>query len=362
VGTGVTIDQVYAALAKRTKLGVAQVRTQMMMGQITAADGIDALNDVLERGKVGETARNMTGDLAQAFTELKDNIGKILKDVDFKGFIKEMQGFARLFDPMNASGKVTKAVMTAVFNTIFKVAKDVVHFLRVKILDLEIAGLRLLIFLGPQIKQFKKLWGEMKNNALIAMVASVAWNQLKGVFVAVAFSVKGLLVFVNGAMVALNMLGGAVESVMSFGDKLAKKLDMKSFGTNLIKDMIDGIKVMGAAMQDAAAGVGDSLKQGFNNAIGRHSPPKFFTDAGKDSGKAFAKGGAEEMGAGGFSKQAPAIAPQGGGRQVVIDVGGITVEITGVKGAEEAVDMFRARLTDELEKIADQLGGKLSPA
>lgn len=359
VGTGVTIDQVYASIAKRTGMGVAQVRQQMMMGQIAASTGIDALNDVLERGKVGDTARNMTGDLTQAFTELKDNIGKLLKDVDFKGFIKEMQGFARLFDPMTASGKTAKTVMTDVFNTIFKVAKDTVHFLRLRILDLEIAGLELLILLGPQIKEFKKLWSEVKNNAGVAMLATVAWTELKGAFVAAAFSVKGLLIFINGSMVALNMLGDAVSKVMNIGQELAAKLNMKQLGSDLIRDLIAGIKENVGQVKQAAGDVGASLKEGFKDSIGWHSPPKFFLDAGKASNDAFQKG-ADDGGAPQFAKQSgPALAPSGG-LSITIDMGGINVEITGVKGAEEAVDMFRARLTDELEKIADAIGGKLA--
>lgn len=359
VGTGVTVDQVYEALAKRTKMGVAQVKQQMMMGRISADQGIDALNDVLERGKVGDTAREMVGDLGQAITEISDNFKKLLKDVDYKGFIKEMQGFARLFDPMTASGKVAKTVMTDVFNTIFKVAKDTVHFLRLRILDLEIAGLELLIFLGPQIKQFKKLFAEVKNSALAAMLATVAWSELKGMFVAAAFSLKGLIMFVEGGMVAFNALSDAITKVTDVGKSIAQALDMKKLGSDLIRDLIEGIKTQMGAVKQAASDVGGSLKEGFKDAIGWHSPPKFFLDAGKESHGAFAKGyGDDAQGGGAFAKQAPQLQASGG-RAITVDIGGVTVEITGVKGAEEAVDMFRARLTDELEKIADALGGKL---
>lgn len=359
VGTGVTIDQVFAALAKRTKLGVGQVRMQMMMGQITAAQGIDALNDVLERGKVGETARNMTGDLTQAFTELKDNIGKILRDVDYKGFVKELSGFAKLFDPLQASGKTTKAVMVGVFNTIFDVAKKTIHAVRIGVLDLEIAGLRLLIFLGPQIKQFKKLWGEMKNNAAIAMVLSVAWNELKGMFVLAAFSLKGLMVFINGSMVALDLLGKSVQKVMTIGQDIANSLNMKVLGSQLMTDLIAGVREQLGAVKGAAHEVGGSIKDGFKDAIGWHSPPKFFTDAGKASKEAYRDAASEDGGVPMLGKMpTPRLqAGGGGGNTITVQV---DVEITGVKGAEEAVDMFRAKMTDVLEQIADELGGKVT--
>jgi hypothetical protein len=360
VGTGVTIDQVYGALAKRMKLNIGQVRQMMMMGQITAAEGIDALNDVIERGGIGEKGREMVGDLTQVFTEIKDNIGKILRDVDYKGFVKEMQSFAGLFDPANASGKATQKILVNAFNTIFSVAKTTVHYLKIAILDMEIAGLKLLILLAPQIKQFKKLWAEMKTNTATTTALNIAWNMLVGAGVMLAYSIKGVMVMINGAMVLWNALGDAMQYVTDTGAAIAKMfggLDMKSLGLDIIKGLVVGITGGQSLVVDALSGVAKDALKATKDTLGIASPSKEMQKLGRHTAEGFDKGVEQGGGAGGaFAKgKPPALGPApSGGINVTVNA---DISIDGAQSPKDVIDEFRARMTDTFEQIAETLRG-----
>lgn len=356
VGTGVTIDEVYGALAKRMGKNNAQIRQMMMMGQITAAQGIDALNDVIERGKVGDTARKMVGDLSQVGTEIKDNIGKILRDVDFKNFIKEVRGMARIFDPATNSGKTMKDVLVGVFNKIFAAATFAVRALKIGMLELAITSLRFIIFLTPQIKLLKENVKQLKENKSAVAVLRIAMVEFRGTIAGVAIGFKMIVGGVGALLFLWNKLSEIIDypfTKMKEGWDYVKNLDWIKLGEDLLTALADGLKSGAAKVIDAGKSVGNQLKQGFKDAIGWHSPPKFFLEGGKASADAFAKGGEDT--APSFAKQMmPAMQPARGTGNITITV---PINITGVKDAGEAIDQLESRLVDVLNKWAIQFSG-----
>jgi hypothetical protein len=162
-------------------------------------------------------------------------------------------------------------------------------------------------------------------------------------------------------MVALNLLGAAVEKVANIGKDLSEKLNLKELGTNMIQGLVQGIKENAAAVKEAVVGVATGALKSAKQTLGIASPSKEMMKIGEHTAEGFHKGVDAGGGAPGFGKQTPAIAPTGAGGTGPISIQ-VDVEITGVKGAEDAMDMFRAKMTDVFEQIADGLGGKVLPA
>lgn len=354
VGTGVTIDEVYGSLAKRLKKSTSEVRLLMMQGRVTAAQGIDALNDVIERGKIGETARNMTGDLSQAFTEVKDNFAKIMRDVDYKGFIKEISGFARMLDPATASGKTLKSVLVPAFNAIFDAGRKLVRGLKIGFLELEIAGLRLLIFLGPQIKQFKKLWGEMQKSQTVSIVLKAAWLGLKGVFVSVALAIKGTIVIINSIMMAIKGLDRVINAISNPGQELVKKWDLVGVGKRLLADLVAGLKQGADAVKGTFDAIGKGSVDALKKAWGISSPSKEAMKMREQIDAGFEKGGTGGLVA---KQQLKVDAGGGGGGALTVNVP-LTVQGGPQRMAEQLRDDIEQFIDDWLEKKALQFGGQ----
>jgi hypothetical protein len=364
IGTGVSIDEVYDALARRMTRSNAEIRSLMLAGQISASDGIDALNDVLERGKVGAAAREMVGGIEEPIREIRDNIGKLLRDVDYKGFMREVSGIPRLFDPATDSGRAMKSVLTSVFSSVFDAGTKMVRGLKIAFLELSIAGVQLLIRFAPIIIALREQWQRLKDNQIVALGLSFALDRLSMAADAVVVAMEGIGRQIVVVMQALNALDDAARYVSDVvADELhfAKRLDMRAIGQALMVDFMGGMTGGGIATAIGEA-IGSQLKRGFRDAIGWHSPPQFFLEGGEASADAFAQG-ARDMGfaAGAMAKSLPAMSPTRGGGITIHAT--MPIHIDGAQSPSAVVDEFESRATAWLQRLAiDLTGGEGSAA
>lgn len=338
---GVSYDDLSKTLATQLGKSTEETRQLLRYGRITAAQGIDALNATVTKGRIGEAARAAMYEPAKVFQSFRDNVFDLFDGFNLRPVMEELRLFADMFSKDSEAGKGLKAILDALFGGGGAGLREGVKRLRLAFIEIEISAVRMLILFAPMIRQVKAL-GESRT-AMDALALSVK---------AIAF---GFQTAATNILLTLNAIARVVEVI----DQLRAK-DVKGLGQSVGDGLREGITnslggIAGAGVAAAQAALG-----GIAKGLDAHSPSRKTMALGKDAADGF-RIGAEAAGlplAGGTlrvdaGRISPASASGAKGRSVTM--GGITLNVSGVANAEALPAMLEPLFADLLERVAAEV-------
>ena len=278
---GTNMKEVYGAIAKQTGQGVDVVQMKMRTGQISARDGLDAMNALLiKKNKAALEAGNL--DPNAMFAKAKETFKRIFEDVNLKPILDSVREFIILFDRSTVSGRAIRLIMTSVFNVLGQLAKGTFQTIRVGCVLITIAGLKLYIALFPAltkiVKLFKKLGGGGGEGVIEALgkAAGIVFDGLIA-GISVASEIVGVFFDLWGDMV--DMISGpaifdAIEKIKTlFKDGFSIEAFM-GIGNMIVEGIIAGITNAGTKFGQAAFKIKETIVGHLKGALGIHSPAR----------------------------------------------------------------------------------------
>lgn len=298
-GSGIDLDSVAGALAKRTGTTMAAARESIKAGAVDLATGLQALDDAT-KAKLGGAADKMNQGLGPAFERAKTSIGEMFASFNIEPLLAGLNALVDLFDSSTASGKAMRTICETMLQPLIDA----------------VAGE------GDTIKH---------------------WIQ---------DLVIGALVLSIGFFKARNALKAFAKDPIGELEKLVKK--MGELGSDMIDGLVDGIKAGAEKVADAVTGVVDDAIAAGKDLLGIKSPSRVFRYFGEMTTAGYVEGledGAPDVDGAVGSVFALAPPTFGGGSSSVSSVRGatnVTINITAPAGA--GLGEFRAMLLQALEE------------
>jgi hypothetical protein len=331
-------------------------------------------NALIKQGKGSLEAMSLTWE--SIWGKLKDGISSLFEGLgpDVQAFMGEVKSLFAEFSRGSTTMGGLKAVVTAVFHTLFAVAKTVVNAIHIGFLKLEIAFLKVKIALQPLINGIAKL---IPKGAAITVLTYI----VKGL--AVVFAVLAAVVFVCalpfillvaaiiGVVVAVGLIVAAIGEAIAWMANLA--VAAASAGADFIAGLVNAISGGAAAVVSAAIGVAKGAVDAVKKALGIASPSKVMMQIGTHTTDGLANsiedgaadvhaaargaGGAAIAGAkdgiAGASGRAGANGASGaGGVQITVEAGAIVINGSG----GDVMSLTEEALALLLERLAIQRG------
>lgn len=302
----------------------------------------DQLNNALTK-KFGGGAKDMALGLKAQMAGLHEKLEQLFDGIDPGPLLEGLKSLLSIFDKNSATGKALKAIISDAFNAIGKVAAKVFPAIKMVMLEIIIAGLKIAIALKPAGKEFEKLWDAMAGGT-----ASVGF--LKILVDQIAIMARGAVIAIKGIL----MLVSAISSFVNMAKTGA------SAATALIDGLVSGIGSGVGRAVNAVKNLGKSIYSGLMGAIGAHSPSVLFKYVGQGViGEGLAQGveasvprvsgSTKTMAAGALkgTSGAPAQGMSGRGGSV-INIAAINIEGAG----QSALEITELMVATTFERIA----------
>lgn len=341
---GLSYDQLTNVLAKKLGQSNATTKQMLMYGRIDAATGIDAINEAVSKGAIGDKVKDalLAPDLLAK--QFSDHIRDLFKDVDMKPLLREVRNIINMFDLGTTTGRSMKNGITSTFNAIGKAAKEGLIQIQIAVLDLEYYGLVAGTAFAPMIKEIKKL----SDNKLVMDIMTEGVRE----FATGALMAAGAVALVAyQAAMWLNM----ADRFRTMGD------DMETQGLNAVLGLARGV-AMGAnffakTLKDVADGGIKAVKDAFDS----HSPSRKMMQVGRDLTAGLRIGAAEDgltFNGASFEVKAKGGAGGRGGDDVTLQImpGAVVIGGTAGMGQDELQDMVEVAFADLAERIKEELG------
>ena len=372
---GLTYETLGVVLAKNIGKTNAEATLMLREGRVSAANGIDALNMAVSRGGIGAAAKDAMNNLGTIWDRFKDNIAGLFDGIDMKPFMEGLSEIVDMFSSGSEAGKGMQDIIRAVFGGLGSTGKGVVHELHIALLDVEIW---LLEFIRDNQDMFKKLRDLGSDTAwlnewqtgfksiaaaaetLAAAVMTIAkyWGVIKNVG---AFAARANVAVATGG------LSEAANAAGARGGALGKQEGAKSTSgstlmgaTKWLSELaIFDVKTNYANGFKSGEAQGTGHKDGFKASLKIQSPSRVMRDLGVNVVKGLDQGLATAgpngmLGRIGISAGdlRPSNANGGGGG---VNLGGITLNISGVSDAASLPAMLEPMFADLLERIAEEV-------
>lgn len=363
VAAGVQSEKLYATIAKNMGVGNEQVKAMLKNGQISADVGIKALNETIE-GKIGGIAAKQLMDFDTQFKNLKDNfITMFMGDASSKAMEGFKKGLAELFSFMDkdtAVGKVFHAAITQGMTKIWQLAQAALPYIKKGFLQIAIGVLQFYLFMKPTIQRITDLFASWKESGKLQIALDVLGGLVKMLGGYIWFVVNAWVGFftivtsiIDRVQFQFTALVEWIKSVFTGGADIA---------SNFVQGFIDGIMGSIQRVKDAVGNIANAAKDGISNVLQIHSPSKVMQELGGYTAEGFQIGMQQAdipntMAA--MVNPSNASGGAGGGSGSTsnsVDVGGMAININGVKDAVQLQNILPGMLATAFEDIALQLG------
>lgn len=168
-GSGISIDDVAGALARRTGGTVDAAKAAIKAGSVDLASGLQALDDAVQ-SKLGGNASKLNKSFDGLGNQLRNNLADIFSGVDVEPLLESLQQLVSLLDTSTESGKALQAIMKTIVNPLVEAMAGAVTTMTQGFLLMEIGayGLGAAVYkTGNSIKAFfsgiKEKFDAIKN-------------------------------------------------------------------------------------------------------------------------------------------------------------------------------------------------------
>ena len=393
-GSGVTIDQVAAALAAKLGTTLAGARAAIDAGTVSVADGLDALNKAVD-SKFGALAKKQLLALPAQLGRLRENFAKLFADVNIEPFLSGLADLLAMFDQSTAAGRALKMIGTEVFDALFAAAARVLPYIKAFMQGLVIAGLQIYIAIKPVARAISEAFGGTALSSIFSV--KNALTAAKGI-VYVLVAVFGVIGAVMGASMTiigfairnvLTLIGGIVDAVSWVIDAFSSVGEAGSIawnsitsglsgalaavtgfvggfleaGANIIAGLVEGITSGAGAILSALLAPVKNGIAAVKAALGIASPSRVFAQLGEHTAAGFAEG--VDAGAGDVAgsvasmvgtPSAEASKPGARGAAAGLTIETINIDARGASDPEMVKAMTLAGMLEALERMGLQMG------
>lgn len=274
VGTGLKFDEIASSLAKNLNVSLNQARNALMTGRVKLADGAAAIRTAVE-AKFGKINAEKMLSIDTLVLKFKENLASLAKDVNLEPLLKNVKEILDLFSQDTVTGVAIKHLIDMLGNGLVgavgqstPILKTFIESLVLGALTLENKVLRLRIALRDAFGDPQISASMIDMNLVLKVGQAVMWGLAAGTLAVVG----GIVLFVTTAALLTAGLIRLIETAKKVAPALKEAIGDVS---------PDGANKMGHKL-------GASMKTGFKDAIGWHSPPAFFVKAREESEEAFA--------------------------------------------------------------------------
>lgn len=375
-----------AALAERAlgKGGAAEFVETLNKGKGSVADLAKATSAALG----GTVAKQMRGLDAQS-ARLKKSLGDIFGGLNIEPVLAGFETLVGIFDKSSASGQTIKFLFEEIFQPIINGAEVAAYAVEAFVLGFLIGATKLYIALKPIIKGIAEFFGfESPELADTMALVTKAGEVMFAVFAVGAAVVGGAFAVAMAAAAALSVplvaaiaaiAAAAYGLVEAFTSAVAfiRGLDFGQIAADIIHGLVNGLANGASAVKDALVGAVSGAVTAAKNFLGIHSPSTLLydtvgepmaagvetalDDSGPDIGSALQNAVEPPITptAAAATGAAAASNSDGGSNAQPSGARSITINITGVKDAEDALSRFEELATKLLEGDAASLTGAM---
>ena len=324
-GLGVHLPDLMADLAKRTGLGIDQVKAQLKAGKISTEVGVAALVDAINTGVVGKAAAAKY-DIRDFGTDVENTFTRMVQGIDLKPIETALR------DVMSVLGFIEqKSDIGSVFQTVVDWTGKAIESVIVFGLDLEIAFLNGQLAVLPLVHAFEKVVDEIKS--------IIDWLDKAG---------QKLLDFEH----KVPGLGSVLDAVQKPHHQITTAEALLPFGLGNILEAVH-ISTENAA-KDTGIDMGQKAVEGARIGADAHSPSDEMKDLGKDMsdglGIGFSASSVTNSMRGGLDSPAGS----GGGHSFSFSMG----DINAGHGADahQVASLVESQVQDAFERFQLELG------
>lgn len=382
-GTGVSVDALTKNIAEGLGKSVEVTKEMLKDGKVEAQIGIDALNKTLNQKIGGIAAKQMT-DFGVQIQKLSDWFVKLFEDVDTDGFKTGLADVFKIFSDGTASGDFFKTTVVSGFNAVFKAATAVLPYIKRGIYAVIISAQQLYIWLNPIVLKLEQIWQTYKFSDKLSTALTGIKYIVEGIAVSAAIMMAPFILTTAIVWTLITAVGYVWSKIATVGIAIIKWFDelgmqfltwAGGLADKIINGLVDGIKAGIGKVRSVFEFLGLSAKTATEDTMEVHSPSKVMRQIGKYSAEGFALGPSDVDVSSPYADMAnqaisAPVAQIGASNMssskasgsVVIDIGGITLQVTGVANAEGLAQVLPGMLADTFEQIAIQFGGNLGDA
>lgn len=333
-GTGLKIQDVGAAVAKRLGISVQAAIAALQNGQIKLADGLAGLDDAVQ-AKFGAAAAKQMLAFPTQIAKAKENLDRLFVGVKIEKFLGALHEVLSLLDENTASGRALKAIFESLLNPIFEAIGARGGLARAFFQGMIIIALQFAIGVMKVKKALSEAFGGSTagiSNFQVAMtvgkVAAVALGAvlgaltiLFGLLAAAVFLVALPFIIFGAAVVAVgygiyqlgSWISGMLGKVAAIGPTMGSSLGevlttIANFVTdavmylgnlpiraleaagNFVLGLVQGIMTGKGPVADAVKSLASSAVGAITTALGIHSPSRVMAKLGTYTSEGFAEG------------------------------------------------------------------------
>lgn len=289
-GTGLKLEDIAGALAKRMGTTVAAAMAALKSGQVKLDEGLAALDDAM-RSKYGAVAMRQMLAFGVQVDKAKENLTRLFSGVKIDGFLVALKGVLSLLDESTVSGRALKVLFESLLNPLFSGLAKTGPFVQEFFKGMLIVALMAAVGILKVKKELDGIGSSLGgiDGMKVALYAGYAVAILIGSAVAALTILLGLcavaaaLVFlpfiIAGIAVAAIIYGvisaaGALADVFSSVYDAVSSIDLGSVASDIVTGFINTITGSNGLVAAAAASLGRAALGAIKGVLGIASPSK----------------------------------------------------------------------------------------
>lgn len=409
--TGAEMRSALDAAAKSSRLMGDQAGSAFVKSAIEAKKAGKSITELSDtaRKKLGPGLAIEMQRPSVALERLKETASSLFAGVDVSGFAKGLDKITASLEEGQAVGDAWRALFASLFGGLGENASSAGDLARAVLEEITIAALKVAIAVKPVARRVSEMFEAFSKgdddakgfistgNAIAGFLESIgAALVVVGGAAAVSLSITRALWSVIGGAISLLVsaasavydfaasfsFGGALSAVTGFVGSVVDGLGSlvtgaASIAGDFIAGLVGGIANGAGLVIDAVKGLAGSVINAAKSALGIASPSKVMLGIGGYTAEGFAGGldagaamvessatalaqapvqAAEAIGPAAAAPARTSAPAASGGAGARVDVGGVTITISGVAGAENILERLPAAIADAFEQVAESLG------
>lgn len=284
-GTGLALQDVGAALAKRLNISVQQAVAALQSGQIKMKDGIAALDDAT-KAKFGDIAAKQMLGFGVQMDKLKENVTRLFADVNIEPFLKALKMVTDLFDQNTITGKALKAVFDGLLGPLFEGLGTLGPLFKGILQGMVIIALMFAISVLKVRNALRHTFGRKSQSGILSLSTglmigkeAVATLTILLGLLAVSMFLAALPFIIAGVVIAA-VVYGIISAVMGLIDIFGEVydylsgLDFGAIADNIVNSLVNGLSNGVGALVAAAKNLAGSALNAIKATLGIASPSK----------------------------------------------------------------------------------------
>ncbi len=388
-GTGIAFADVAQSIATAQGVSLARATQLIRAGQVSVKDGLEAMNDAVQK-KFGKTVAMQMMSIGTQFSKMKEAFSKLFDGIDFEPLLRGLKTITSMFGQNTVTGMALKSLFNSIFSPLSAASEKVFPVIEAFIQGMIIATMMAYLgFLKAKAAISEAFGGDSASKidwvktamyaggiAVLALGGAIAGLTLLVALLAAVFIplvvtlslpfvfaaalVYGLVRVIMLAYSAISSLVGALADTF----KAITGIDLGAVGGNIVDSLVNGIKSKIADLGSVMKLMGQTILGGLPAALVMHSPSVLLTnqakmaaasiveplrDAEPDAHNAMAALGGGRPDFSGATSASRSGGKGGGGDRIVNLNGPIEFH-----GTREDFPLFRKFLIDTLEQVSKQ--------